>query len=327
MRHPIKYAARGHHSLHTCRNKDDFLAGFQKTCGCQIVAVISQFVPLEFVSGAVLVGSIPLGIGTEMSDIDIIVLLASADQVDWIEDATRGPAEIVFAGKAAGEGGHLAVGEAVVLLNGVEVNLQFVLGPRVKETSDRLAVGRISLTQADVMVLSRLRTGWLLIRSPNLPSDDAAQLVDEALDVHWAVTMLVFALGDLEDARAALADDRVVVYHLGRTAVEKSFTAYFASRGHAFIGTKWLRFLRLQLERGGDGEDDRDLRALSSAGMSLLFPTPLNDPTAAADYLESVAAFYGNVRTRIERHVTYAAAVALCPQIYDLMPLERLDRA
>jgi hypothetical protein len=60
--------------------------------------------------------------------------------------------------------------------------------------------------------------------------------------------------------------------------------------------------------------------------MSLLFPCAVSDRTAATTYVESVAAFYGNVRAVIERDVTYAAAVALCPQIYDLKPLQGFNR-
>jgi hypothetical protein len=61
--------------------------------------------------------------------------------------------------------------------------------------------------------------------------------------------------------------------------------------------------------------------------VSLLFPVPQQDLAAATAYVDGVAAFFVDMRTAMTQDVSYAAAVALCPQLYDIAPPQGAEHA
>ena len=114
-------------------------------------------------------------------------------------------------------------------------------------------------------------SAWTLLRGPSFERHCGALLGGNALEIHAATWYLVGAVQELEDARTAVADSPMLALHLGRSCAERCFLAYFASRGFAYLGSKWLRALE------PDSPAHR-LRALAdgipgrTAAVELMFP-------------------------------------------------------
>jgi hypothetical protein len=294
------------HSLHLCRTPAEFLASFERTAGRSVDAFVERFARLDRVAASLLVGSIPLGIGSSASDIDIVVLIDGASALR--DDARIDEDEnIVFTGRSDDETTALVLAEVIAMLGGVEVHLEFILASRIAEWAKQVTEARVSLAAQQVRILGRIKTGWVL--SARESSDDVcgALMRDNSLEVHCAVTSFVYALQDLEDARVALAGNVPLALHLGRSCVERCFASCFATKGFAHLGSKWLRFLKTA---------DESLRRVADAGVPLLFP-PLGDRAHAESYLNDVADFSAIARDAIQRDTAFRVAFRMCPQIYD----------
>jgi Nucleotidyltransferase domain len=296
------------HSLHTSLNTEDFLRKFEIECGCTLHSCVSAMVSMDQLSGVVLGGSIPLGIGTSASDVDVLVLVDSHRAL--ISDSPNCSAAGLFSGTFIGDSSELAITNVVSLLNGVEVDFTFMLAPRVLAIHERLERGSLSLTVHQIRLLSRIKTGWLLIDRDQMPRSTCKWGVDNALEVHCAVRYFIFGLKDREDAHAALADNVPLAYHLGRSCVERCFESYLSSRGYAYVGNKWLRFLAQLIDH-----QNSDAESLRTLGVPLLFPSQYSSRGKAEDYLESVDAFMVSVRSVLEKDLGVRIALRLCPQV------------
>jgi hypothetical protein len=297
--------------LHECRDAADFLSRFEGRLGTPVRALVDRFVDRDRLAAVILAGSIPLGLGTRASDIDLIVIVDSHEPIAMpAVDPGQG---VVFAGAFTGDA-RLDVGEVILTMDDVQVDLHYVAGPRVAHAAAALAGGTVSLTEHEIGVLSRIKTGWVLDRRPAFDEHCSVLLADDSLEIRTATWHLVGALQELADARAALADSVPLALYLGRRCVEKSFAAFFAGRGFAYLGGKWLRALEAGRERTPWSVDD-GVRAVCHEGTALLFPTPAGDE-AAAGYVDRVARFIDLVRTETEKRLPFKVAFALCPQLH-----------
>lgn len=304
------------HSFHTCTDAEDFLATFGRVAGQSVRTFISRFVPSDHVVGCLLVGSIPLGIGTGASDVDILVLIDDKNAVrDQESHADRGDG-IVFSGQFSDDDTALVLAEVIAVLNGIEVDFELIPSDRVRELAGRVSGPGVFLTNQEVRILSRIKTGWVLFARDSLNESCGGLLRDSSLEVHCAVTNLVFALQDLEDARAALADDLPLALYLGRACVERCFASYFASKGYAFLGGKWLRFLKHHRD-AGKGAGYEELQRLASLGLLLMFPSLDAHEEEVVTYLDEVAVFLADTRKLIQADKTFRVAFQMCPQVYD----------
>jgi len=305
---PSSHGKRGH-GLHTCRTPDAFLARFEFELGTSLPSFVDHFIDRNRLAGVVLGGSIPLGLGTSSSDVDLIVMVDSGEPIEMpTVDPRHG---VVFSGAFAGTA-RLDVGEVIVMRDGVEVDVHCVSGPRVVQTAAQVRDGSISLTEHEIGVLSRIKTGWVLDRSGAFDAYCGVLLDDNSLEVRAATWHLVGAFQELEDSQPALSDNIPLALHLGRKCVEKVFAAFFASRGFAFLGGKWMRAHNTDRSHALWPVDD-DIRALTRDGLTLLFPNPADVEPAA--YLDRVARFVDLVRTEIEKDMTFKVAFALSPQL------------
>lgn len=313
------------HRLHTCTSADAFPAAFCDETGHSIYDVVARFCGGAVPCGVVLGGSIPLGLGSPASDVDLLILL---DPPSTTGNGTAGngvPAlpqqdprtGVVFSATFASDGGtRLASGEVVAMMGGVEVNGQLLSAVAVGELIRRGVGARVSLTAHEIGLLSRLKTGWTLLRGPSFDRHCGALLSGNALEIHAVTWYLVGAVQELEDARAAVADSPMLALHLGRSCAERCVLAYFASRGFAYLGSKWLRALE------PDSPAHR-LRALADgipggfAALELMFPA--RDDAAEA-YLDRVAALVATTRQVIEQDRAFRIAFSLCPQLRSRPP-------
>lgn len=304
------------HAFHLCPTAEAFLDQFERAAGRPLSAFVGRFAVSDRVAACVLVGSIPLGIGSSASDVDVLVLI---DGADALRDQPRGlddDEDVVFSGRSD-DTSALVAAEVIAMIGGVEVDFEFIVGDRVREAARRVTRSRVALAGQEIRILSRLKTGWILQSRSAIDDVCAALRADQSLEVHCAVTNFVFALQDLEDARAALPGDVALALHLGRSCVERGFASYFATKGYAYLGSKWLRLLRAP---------DAALRPLASVGLGLLFPT-LDDGAAQVEgYLADVAGFLAVTRDAIQTGTAdkvFRVAFTMCPQVYDPRAVSR----
>lgn len=297
------------HSLHNCNGPSDFLSAFEAETGMSLDGFIDRLADRESVNVVILAGSIPLGVATSVSDLDLIVLLESPNSRP-LPSARTFP-EIVFA--AEGQvGSMLEARQVVAVLNGVEVDVHFLSAPAVVALAKRIARAGVLLTPNEICFMSRIKTGWVLAQNERF-SDIVGRLrCDNSLEIHTATTYVTGSLQELEDAHAALTDNQELALYLGRCSVEKCFTAFLASRGYAYTGGKWLRLIgRLEAPRSLSSDS---FRSLLANGVRLLFPAPGGRATTE-QYLAEVGSFLRSAREVMELDPLFKVAFAMCPQI------------
>jgi len=201
----------------------------------------------------------------------------------------------------------------ICLLNGVEVEVTFVLAPSVLRVLKRLQAQGPELTEEEIALLGRIRTGWTVSERRAEIDLQSILRADRALDVYCATRNYVFAQKYLEKARKSATDgDSLTSIYLARTAVEQSYRSYFASRGFASLGAKWVQFLQA-FDFGSPAN-----RSLFRRCVALLFPVADMRGAGLDDYLAQVNDFLSSTRTAIEADPLHKIAFSACPQIYRL---------
>lgn len=291
--------------LHQARDAQGFLAAFEQATGRSVRAFLADFAAPGGTVAVALGGSIPLGIATEASDVDLLVLLESKEA---LLEPPPGAPRAAFAGTFATPE-ELAVGTAVIRQPGVEIDVQFLLAPRLAQLMAMSKTSRIALTFQQRQLVARLRKGWLL--DPGSWPASARDLHDESFDLHCAVQSMTTSFRSLADARAAAQDHWRLALAMGRHSVEKAFEAYFASRGYSSLGLKWLRFLDRRWEDiTGEGAGQMP-PALATRGQDLLLPA--GAPEAVPGYLAEVERFTREVRKVIEGSLRFKVALEVSP--------------
>jgi len=299
------------HSLHRSRDAIEFEASFEAETGRGIKGVVRELCREGEPCGVVLGGSLPLGLATPVSDVDLLVLLDDPGS-EVLAKASAGSG-VLFSGRFAGHGAGIARAEIVAFFSGIEVNCQILSAAAIEDAGRRIARAQVSLTPYEIGLLSRLKTGWTLERNATFDNCCAALLQEEALEIHSTVWYLVGSAQDLEDALAAMADSPMLAMHLGRASAERAVLAYFAAHGFAFVGAKWMRAFEPANGEGPLGRIASELPG-GRAALGVLFPALDHDGGAKA-YLAEVQGFIKRVREKIERQQAYKIAIALCPQL------------
>ena len=256
-----------------------------------------------------LVGSIPLGIGTSSSDVDIIALIDSPNIV--LNRGTKLEQHIFFSVQST----ETKRSVAVAFLQGVEVDFLFVSSDCIKATFEASRGSRDSLTSSEIELLSRVKTGWILFQTSLFERASTALRSDNSLEVHCVVEYLVAAFKELEDAVAALSDNLDLAVHLGRNCVHWCFQAYFASQGYAIVGGKWIRFITVK--SNGLVKPQNDFAPVSALGLSLFYPIRSKNQHEVVRYLSEVSGFFVQMRTLIEREPIFRIALTLSPFVDD----------
>ena len=297
------------HRLHAASGPDDFQRRFEREVGRPVSAFVDEVASPPGVLATILGGTIPLGIATTASDIDLIVVVESREAARENQVGTNG---IIFNGEWPGD--EFALTNIVLDVPPVELDVVILLAPGVRELTERLERGNVSLSRHQIVFLSRLKTGWLLQRQDEFATAHERLCQSNALELHCAVRQAVIATKALSGARAALEDNVPLALHLGRVCVESWFEAYLASRGYAFLGVKWLRFLARHQHSGEPGSRAL-LDEVISRGIPLMFPMLEHDAAHANRYLQDVAEFANLAKRLIASEPAFRIALELAPHI------------
>jgi predicted nucleotidyltransferase len=248
--------------------------------GINLATLLGSLTAGDEAPGVLLVGSLAEGLGTAESDVDLLVLLGSRD------DLVISTQDFVF-----------TQGRIVELLRyqeGVELNLEFLfwddlvalVNPLVDMAPALYDPSRVTslplLTYAELRLLHRLRTGW-----PLSGHTTVARWVDELL-VHLLPTYVTLRnYMDfhelLEDASSALDGPPGALTHIARLAVEKALFSVLGRHGLTNPNNRWLIHLARRLDQGPSG-------ALVARAQELFFPPRALDASGSIGYLTDVTA-------------------------------------
>jgi hypothetical protein len=245
---------------------------------------------------------------TSGSDADLIVLVDDREAL-LNTGAANNKESLAF----SNESDALRAGLFIDVLGGITVEVAVVITPSIKRVFARLRSKGPELSESEIMMLGRLRTGWLLMQSDQYLTRSGVALNDPVLDTYCSVRHFLFALIYRHKAIRALdLADIPQTLHLGRLSVEMAYLAYFASEGFPYLGPKWLA--QIGHARGASARVSR--HPLLKDGLELLFPAYPVGPGEARQYLRAVTEFLTAMRALIEQKTMFRIAFNVCRQIY-----------
>lgn len=297
------------HTFYECRSAEELRARFETMTGRSIQHVADGLIHNRVPKAIFSVGSIPLGMGTRGSDVDMIVLVDSKEALASGEARSANDSE-----QAAwfNESDALVAGTFIQLHEGVLVDVQVAVAPAIRAIHTRLRGRSPELSEMEIRILGRLRRGWLLWETEGYLARNAIDLNDRTLAVYCCTRNFVTALTHQRKAAKALElHDVPLALHLGHASAEMAYLAYFASEGFMYLGVKWLA--QLGFARGAQ---ERLVRhPLLKQNLHLLFPVFGSSEGEAARYLQEVGEFSSSIRALIEEQILFRIAFKACVQI------------
>jgi hypothetical protein len=297
------------HTLYECRTAEEFRVRFEATTGNPLQQVTDRLIRKGAPRALFCVGSIPLGMGTRGSDVDMILLVDSKDVL------ASGNATVVNNSQQAAffnETDALLVGTFMQLHEGILVDVQVAITPAIRSIYARLRRSSPELNETEIRILGRLRAGWLLWESESYLEQNAINGNDRTLPVYCCTRNFVIAINHERKAIKALElHDVALALQLGRASAEMGYLAYFASEGLVYLGAKWLA--QLGFARGA--QDRLGRHPLLKRNLQLLFPIFGSSEEQAARYLGDVRGFLKEIRGLIEEQILFRIAFKACVQI------------
>lgn len=301
---------RAPHTLHECRDVAQFCSAFQATTGCFVKHVADDIISPEIPRAVFLVGSIPLGMATSGSDLDLLVLVDDREVLLNLEKPiTNTDQQLDF----RNDTDSLLAGMFLRMKAGILLDIQVAITSSIRHVQQRLRRRGPDLSESEMRTLGRLGTGWLLWQSESYLERNKVVLNDPALTVYSCTKNFVSSMVHWRKAVQALdLEDFVLTLHMARSSVELAYLSYFASEGLAYLGAKWPA--QLGYARGGPERLER--YPLLRQGANLLFPTYELTTAAAAQYVHDVKEFLSSMQRLIEQKTLFRIAFHACPQIY-----------
>ena len=296
------------HTLYECRSAEEFRERFEAMTGRPIQEVTEGLIRDGTPIAIFGVGSIPLGMATRGSDLDMIVLVASKEFITSDARAANNSQQAAF----FNESDALVGGSFIQLHAGVLVDVQVAVTPAVRAVYSRLRRSSPELSEMEIRILGRLRTGWLLWETEGYLDRNSIDFDDRTLAVYCCTRNFVTALTNHRKAAKALElHDVPLALHLGRACAEMAYLAYFASEGMVYLGAKWLA----QLGFARSAQERLARHPLLKEKLHLLFPVFGSTEEAATRYLREVGELLNSIRGLIEEQILFRIAFKACVQI------------
>lgn len=303
------------HQLHLSQDADNFCRAFERHCGVAPSTLVENYIERNAISAIFLGGSIPLGIATGASDIDFIVLTTDEQSVRL--NPTSIDARNIFSGISGDQTDSPQKTNVVADFANLEIDINFIRYSDLIKISNTAKASNTKLTTDQVMLLSRIKTGWLIDCAQEVRDELNALSADDSLEVRCSVNNLRNSFKAYGHAQVAASENPDLAIYLGRASVEWCFMALLASMGYAYPGEKWLKiFIRAVSSSGTSTE--QQLAHLYDSGLQVLLPARTNTSAKVDSYLKDVGIWLTTVRTYIEQNPTYKLANRFCKQIYDL---------
>ena len=297
------------HTLYECQTAEEFRTRFEATTRRSVQQITDDLLKSETPGAIFVVGSIPLGMGTRGSDVDLIVLVDRREALARYNDLAVNDSQRA---SFLNETDALTAGTFMQLHEGILVEAQVALTPAIRGVYTRLRRRSPELSEMEIRILGRLKTGWLLWETEGYLEHNSINWNDRTLEVYCCTRNFVTALTHQRKAAKVLElNDVTLALQLGRASVEMGYLAYFASEGLVYLGVKWLA--QLGFARGAQ---ERLVRhPLLKQSLWLLFPVFESTQEQATRYLRDVGEFLDSIRALIERQILFRIAFKACAQI------------
>jgi hypothetical protein len=189
------------HTLYECRTAGEFRTRFEATTGRRVQQITADLLERGTPHALFGVGSIPLGMGTRGSDVDLIVLVDSKEAVSNGTESTVNDSQRA---SFVNETDALVAATFMQLQEGVLVEVQVALTPAIRSIYARLRRRSPELSETEIRILGRIRTGWLLWETEGYLERNSINWNDRALPVYCCTRNFVTALTHQRKAEKAL---------------------------------------------------------------------------------------------------------------------------
>jgi hypothetical protein len=291
----MKTPTKSNTVLTSSRNEDDFIRNLQ-SLGISVEEIVKELCIDSSQVTVLLTGSVAQGLATDASDIDVICLSTTPDNL------SAGNADIVWAG-----GAGLADSTLKFYRHGAEFDIERYtpqsLELLVRSTTQLMDFMRNPQKGSTVPVLEPhelkflhdLRNAWVLW-NPQVHKNWVDRLYAAFLPVYCTVNAIMESYEYLEDAFSNVRNQSSeAVQIMARLAARQLCLALLAAHGETNPNEKWIIPLlrRTASQRPQMGK-------LSEEGISLLFPDGSHDSAGPMAYVNAVQA-YGQ---KIERLIS-----------------------
>lgn len=282
------------HSLYEVGNAREFQNKLE-SLGINIFEFISEIVYDMDSTGILLGGSIAERTATEVSDVDIALLINEASDLKDFKNEILG--ESVFylhRDKSKLENW------AVIYHKGIEFNFEIRINPNVNNIEN---MNQAELSSAidvdlsnvdDLRLLSRLSTGWPLLNKDIINLWKTAYRVEELCE-RRVITEFTLAIKEIEDMKSSIDSSAAQTLLLGVHITSRLIKCLLATERFFSPGVKWMRKVDSLIN-----DDSNELAALLCTAKILVFPENTQCEKKLAQYHKEVIGFAAATESYIE---------------------------
>ncbi len=280
------------HDLHLSQS----VAELQERLGARDIdlqSVIAEFVKPGYSAGVLVAGSLADRVATDVSDLDLLVLL------EHPRSLKRPPRELFGAPVAYLPGAAEGDTQASLFLGGIEIDLQLVFDPVVAAGGPAVVRGNdggVSIESGlGVKFLSKLSSDWV-VQGPEIVERWQRHYRIDQFRLQRVLHEFTAASKNLEDLRSGIGLEVGHVGVLGINVVSSLLRVVLYFNGYRGLSRMWMRVLGRMLATA-DEETGEVLRQ----GRRLMFPELLRNADAELRYCQQVHALWSSIRSLLAR--------------------------
>lgn len=281
------------HDLYRARNPDELLAALEAR-GIDLIGLVFEFVKPHADPGIVVTGSVANGIATEVSDLDVLVLLPSLTALKQ-RRSRIGDSKVHYMPHES----ESRV-EVTTIVHGIDINLQLIANAAAAACTDgdgepalRASVDLEDHNQ--MRFLGRLGNCWT-IRNAEIVDRWQRYYEVEKFRINRIGREFTAAAKNLEDMHASIGKGPGCAGILGVKIVSRAMQALLAFHGFSFVSGKWLRKVNEMIEDPDNSSSD-----LFEAGRRLAFPGLFETEAEEAGYFAEVQQYCRSVRSQMSK--------------------------
>lgn len=282
--------------IYSSKNLIEFIYNFNKINNENIENIIYDYVLDTSQALFVLVGSIPEGNASPVSDIDIICI-TEKENISLSDNE-----QPLFHGKYLFDNDPLILFNKVFSGINVEFDILFISKSKLFRILDRVNYSKCNYLSQELQVISRIINGWCFNRNEIYESLEIFKN-NEKLRIFCVVRYLVGALKHVEDALVYKESNKLLTKYLINHSLEKFVQTLYAGFNLYYIGYKWLRgFDKLLI--------DEEIKGI----FYKLYFSDIND--LDKNYYIKLKKFIKTIIDFLEKDMILKIAINSNPQIY-----------
>jgi hypothetical protein len=284
------------HDLHRCSSVDALVEALRSR-GIDLISLVHEFVKPSLPIGILVTGSIADGVATEVSDLDLMVLLPGADAFKAKRKREIAGNVVNYLPADSPDSNTTII---ALFLSGIEIDLVFVADPAVDLAAGFGSAGNdVALEEEEPFYrdpfLNRLATGWV-VHGQDVVNRWRAYHHTDKLRVKWIATEFTAVAKTLEDMEAGIGLGRGHISVLGTCAVVHTLSALLAYSQFYCTSPNWMLKINQLLKTA-----DPVMREALTEGVDLAFPALLEAADEEKAYFGRVYEYCGKVKNILAR--------------------------